>query len=410
LAVYGRGATGQIGTMEVRLRTSSLLPGDLVLPGIGGSVLALFDATGRTPLLPITMEPELLEGNRFSWAGDTWLAVRDTLFEPPLQVSLSAPMGALGQPFERAAQRGLIALLLVAAGALLLATLATRQVTKPLHHLADGADTIAKGDMDVVVAEEGPDEIRRVASAFNTMTENLRRTLVELSQRESLAAVGEFAASLAHEVRNPLTAIRLDLERAQKHIGDSETANQLLDEALNEVRRLDASVTDALRLARSGLQSPVTLDLRQPLQAAFRAAEPIFHSRGAELHQLTLPAEPVFTNGEPGALEQLFLNLLLNAAQALDTGERAGVDLKQEPQLIHVSVWDEGEGIPPEDMDRIFEPFFSTSSEGTGLGLPIALRIARAHGGELELESTLGGGTAALVTLPAEWPEPPDPA
>jgi len=410
LAVYGRGAAGRIGTMEVRLRTSSLLPSDLVLPGLGGSVLALFDATGRAPLLPITIEPSLLERDHFSWAGDTWLAVRDTLYEPPLQLSLSAPLGALGQPFERAAQRGLVALLLVATAAFFLATLATRRVTMPLDHLADGADTVAQGNMEVVVAEAGPDEIRRVASAFNTMTENLRRTLLELSQRESLAAVGEFAASLAHEVRNPLTAIRLDLERAQKHIGKAETASQLLDQALNEVRRLDASVTDALRLARSGSLSPVTLDLRRPIRAAFRAAEPILQSRGAELQQLTLPGEPVLTKGEQGALEQLFLNLLLNAAQALDAGERAGVDLRQDSKLIHISIWDEGRGIPLEDMDRIFEPFYSTSSEGTGLGLPIALRIARAHGGALELESAPGEGTAARVTLRAASSEPIDPA
>lgn len=404
LAVYGRGASGRIGTMEVRLRTSSLLPSDLVLPGLGGSVLALFDATGEVPLLPITVEPELLEGNHFSWAGDSWLAVRDTLYEPPLQLSLSAPLGALGQPFETAAQRGLIALLLMAAAAVSLTTLATRRITMPLEKLADGADTVAQGDMEAVVVEVGPDEIRRVASAFNTMTENLRRTLRELSQRESLAAVGEFAASLAHEVRNPLTAIRLDLERVQKHVGEGERASQFVEHALNEVRRLDASVTDALRLSRSGQLTLAPLDLRGPLEAALRAAEPRFQSRGADLQAQGLPAEAVWTKGDAGALEQLFLNLFLNAANALDTGGRAGVELNQESGRLQVSIWDRGKGIPPDAMDRIFEPFYSTTPEGTGLGLPIARRIARAHGGELEIESTPGEGTTARVTLPVATP------
>jgi len=386
--------------MEVRLRTSSLLPSDLVLPGLGGSVLALFDATGRAPLLPLSIEPELLESNRFTWAGETWLAVRDTLYEPPLQLALSAPVGALGQPFEQAARRGLIALLVVAAAALLLASLATRRITQPLERLADGADTVSRGNLESAVAELGPDEIRRVASAFNSMTENLRRTLQELSQRESLAAVGEFAASLAHEVRNPLTAIRLDLERAQKHIGEGGRASQLLDHALGEVRRLDASVTDALRLARSGQLSPLTLDLRQPLEAAYHAAEPRFRSRGAELQPLALPSEPVWTKGDAGALEQLFLNLLLNAADALNAGEYAGVDLSQEARRVRVSIWDRGKGIAPDAMEQIFDPFYSTTPEGTGLGLPIARRIARAHGGELEIESTPGEGTTARVSLP----------
>jgi signal transduction histidine kinase len=408
MAVYDRGASGRIGTMEVRLRTSSLLPSDLVLPGLGGSVLALFDASGRTPLLPLTIEPELLESDRFTWAGETWLAVRDTLYEPPLQLALSAPLGALGQPFELAARRGLIALLVVAAGAFLLALLATRRITMPLKRLADGADTVSHGNLDSAVAESGPDEIRRVASAFNSMTENLRRTLQELSQRESLAAVGEFAASLAHEVRNPLTAIRLDLERAQKHIGEGERASTLVDHALGEVRRLDASVTDALRLARSGQLSPVTLDLRQPLEAAYRAAEPSFRSRGAKLQPLALPADPVWTKGDAGALEQLFLNLLLNAADALSTGEQAGVDLMREAGHISLSIWDRGKGIAPDAIERIFEPFYSTTPEGTGLGLPIARRIARAHGGELEIESTPGEGTTARVSLPLASAVPAD--
>jgi signal transduction histidine kinase len=400
LPVYGRGTGGRIGTMEARLLTSSLLPSDLVIPGLGGSVLALFDASGEISLLPLTVDQDLLTRSRFTWAGETWIAVRDTLYEPPLQLSLSAPLGALGQPFERAARRGLVALLAVAIVAFVLATVATRRITRPLQHLAAGADAVARGDLAPAVAEAGPDEIRRVAAAFNTMTENLRRTLRELSHRESLAAVGEFAASLAHEVRNPLTAIRLDLERARKHAAEPERATELMDSALHEITRLDASVTDALRLARSGQLTPAPLDIRQPLEAAFRAAESRFTDREADLRPLALPDEPVWTMGDAGALEQLFLNLLLNAAQALTAGAQAGVELTEEQGRLCVTVWDHGDGIPPDLMPRIFEPFYSTSPEGTGLGLPIARRIARAHGGEVDIESAPGRGTTVRVTLP----------
>ncbi len=405
LSVYGRGTSGQIGTMEVRLRTSSLLPSDLVLPGLGGSVLTLFDATGRTPLLPITVELDLLERERFSWAGDTWLSVRDTLYEPPLQLSLSAPLGTLGQPFAQAARRGLFALLAVAAAAFLIATLATRRITRPLEQLADGAETVSRGDLEPSVAEQGPDEIRRVAKAFNSMTVSLRETLRELSQRESLAAMGEFAASLAHEVRNPLTAIRLDLERAQKHVDHGSSAKRFVEHALNEVRRLDASVNDGLRLARSGSLTLAPLDLREPLEAAYRVAEPHFQSRGAELEPLSLPNEPVLTNGDPGALEQLLLNLLLNAAEALKAGEHAAVEIRQETGSVCISIRDEGKGITADAMDRIFEPFYSTTPEGTGLGLPIARRIAQAHGGDLEIESAPSEGTVAQVSLPLAAPK-----
>ncbi len=399
MAVYDYGSDGRIGTMEVRLRTSSLLPSDLVLPGLGGSVLALFDATGTTPLLPLTIERDLLARDRFAWAGETWLAVRHTLYEPPLLVTLSAPLGALGQPFETAARRGAIALLAVALSAVVVATLATRRITRPLERLADGAGAVAQGELELAVAEDGPDEIRRVARAFNTMTVSLRQTLRELSRRESLAAVGEFAASLAHEVRNPLTAIRLDLQRAREHLSDGERSSALVDHALHEVARLDASVTGGLRLARSGQPSLTPLDLRQPLEAAYHAAEPRFNASGAVLEPLVLPTDPVWTKGDAGALEQLFLNILLNAAEASGAGMRAGVEFERADGTVHVSIWDRGKGIAPEQMDRIFEPFYSTSPEGTGLGLPIARRIARAHGGELEIESRPGGGTTARITL-----------
>jgi two-component system sensor histidine kinase HydH len=105
--------------------------------------------------------------------------------------------------------------------------------------------------------------------------------------------------------------------------------------------------------------------------------------------------------GEPGALEQLFLNLLLNAAEALEPGGQAGINVAKDSRLVRISVWDTGKGIPPEEVGRVFEPFFSTSPEGTGLGLPIAQRIARAHGGKLRLESTPGEGTTARLTLSA---------
>ncbi len=271
--------------------------------------------------------------------------------------------------------------------AFVVATLATRRITRPLERLADGAGAVARGELERAVAEDGPDEIRRVAGAFNTMT---------------------FAASLAHEVRNPLTAIRLDLQRAREQLADGERSGALVDHALHEVERLDASVTDGLRLARSGQPTLAPLDLRQPLEAAYHAAQHRFDANGAVLESLALPAGPVWTNGDAGALEQLFINLLLNAAEATGAGVSAGVELEQADGTVRVSIWDRGRGIAPEQMSRIFEPFYSTSPEGTGLGLPIARRIARAHGGELEIESRHGRGTTARVTLRSI--EPPNQA
>src|SRR5207249_1088607 len=132
-----------------------------------------------------------------------------------------------------------------------------------------------------------------LARAFNAMTESLRRTLDRLSQREALAAVGEFAAYLAHEVRNPLTAMRLDLERARERLADTAAADVLLGRALDQIDRLDSAVSGSLRIARSGRLALAPLDLREPLAAAIHAAQPAFTARGAELLHLAPPNDAV---------------------------------------------------------------------------------------------------------------------
>jgi signal transduction histidine kinase len=239
------------------------------------------------------------------------------------------------------------------------------------------------------------------------MTESLRRTLRELSQRQALAAVGEFAASLAHEVRNPLTSIRLDLQRVEEKLPDESDARDLLGRALGEIERVDRSVTGALRVARSGRITHEPVDVRQPLEAALHSAEPEFKARNARLEPAQFGEEPISVKGEAAALEQLFLNLLLNAAQALDPGERAGVELNADAGEALISVWDTGSGIAPDDLEKVFKPFYSTRPEGTGLGLAIAQRIAVAHGGDLSIESTPGSGTTVRVRLPLGAPPGP---
>ncbi len=142
------------------------------------------------------------------------------------------------------------------------------------------------------------------------------------------------------------------------------------------------------------------LDLRDPLRAALHAASATFAERNVPMATPALDRE-VRVRGEPGALEQLFLNLLLNAAQAVEPGGTVTVVLEMKGTRARVAIADDGPGISPEVRDRIFQPFFSTKSDGTGLGLAIARRIAEAHGGRLEIAGADGTGTRAVVTLPS---------
>jgi two-component system sensor histidine kinase AtoS len=326
--------------------------------------------------------------------------------EPAMNLVLAAPVTPFAEPFQEAAKRNLWILIVVAMAGFFLAALMTRRITRDLVRLAEAAEAVSEGDLDRRVDEASGDEVGRVGRAFNSMTKSLQQTLQKLSQRQALAAVGEFAAGLAHEVRNPLTSVRLDMQRIQEELPEGSKTQKLMMRALGEIDRVNRSVTGALRVARSGSVKLETIDLRQPIEAAVHAAEPTLEARGAELSFGLGSEEPVWVRGDAVALEQLLLNLLLNAAQSVEEGGRVSVIVEGIGDSVTVEVRDSGCGISEEDLERITEPFFSTRPEGTGLGLAIAQRIAEAHGRGLEFESAADIGTAVRLHLPASLPEP----
>jgi signal transduction histidine kinase len=166
------------------------------------------------------------------------------------------------------------------------------------------------------------------------------------------------------------------------------------------VDRLQHTVTGALRVARSGQVARTPVDLLVPLDAALHASEPEMQAAGARVEVDTGDA-PLVVLGDAAALEQLFLNLLLNAAQALDApGGVVRVCARVSATHARIEVEDAGRGMSPDALAAAFEPFVTTRAQGTGLGLAIARRIAAAHGGELSLESVPGTGTTAAVTIP----------
>jgi signal transduction histidine kinase len=403
--VYPPGRGEKVGELLVRVRAESLLPSDFLLSGVGGSVLAAMDVDG-SPVVRQPIEIELLALPRFAWRGERWLTVSQSLEEPPLHLVLAGPAGAFTEPFYQAARRGTLALVLGSLLALLLVWVGSDRVTRRLDSLTKASKAVAAGNLTVSVPESGPSELRSVARAFNTMSASLAQTLERATQRETLAALGEYAASLAHEVRNPLMAMRLDLERAAERIDDDDPSNVLVGRSLAELDRLDASLSGALKLARTGSLDLASIDIRVPVEAAMRAANPRFVGRGATLDTDRWPDHSVTAHADTAAVEQLVLNLLLNAADALGEGGAAHVSIEEKGNAIHIRVRDEGEGIPPDLLTRVFQPLYSTRPEGTGLGLPIARRIVRAHGGDLKLESEKGKGTSATAILPrAEGPE-----
>ena len=241
------------------------------------------------------------------------------------------------------------------------------------------------------------------------------RERVLLSGR--LAAVGELAAGIAHEINNPLAFVRANLSLLRQHWGALEDelakadairnegaallgeGEELLEESLEGVDRATAIVRDVRGLAHAGQRERQPADLNALLEGVLRMASPQLRERvRVERDFGELP--PVW--GAPQELQQVFLNLVLNGVQAIAGQGTIRVTTRLENGSVVTSVEDDGCGIDPEIRERIFDPFFTTKKvgEGTGLGLGIAYGIVRQHGGELSVESQPGEGSCFRVQLP----------
>lgn len=400
IPVVAAGSSRQLGTVHAGLRTGGVFSDRAADAAALGGVIAIQSRAGSTWLSPVPFDPHLLEASRFRWEGDEWMTSTRRLEDPQgITLVAAAPLSRFTAPFVDAARVGVWVLVAMTAAAFVVALLLTRRLTRSLERLARAADAVSRGDLDQRIGGQSRDEVGRVAQAFDGMTESLRRTLRQLSERQAIAAVGEFASTLAHEVRNPLGAMRLNLQSMEERIGNDPHLRSQMRQALGDVERLEATVAGSLQVARSGRVRLERIDVLVPLELALRNARPEFAHRNAILDQVDNQAISTTIQGDSAALERLFLNLLLNAAQALGPGQHAGVIVEVRDKLLVISVWDGGPGIPADIRERIFEPFYSTKAEGTGLGLSIARQIVAAHGGELQIESEVGHGTTVRVIL-----------
>jgi two-component system sensor histidine kinase HydH len=247
-------------------------------------------------------------------------------------------------------------------------------------------------------------------SAWQVRT--LRRYFVlqqESARQERFAALGEMAAVLAHEIRNPLGAIK----GLAQFLGEKRTADPAQSEMTrtiaDEATRLERLVNDLLTYARPRLPSRQPTELSEVLDEVLRWVGPATNAAGV-LCRLDVAGNAFPISADPEQLKQLFGNLVLNAIQAMPTGGKLtltqrSVDGKSRTRrAVEVTVEDTGSGIPEADLPRVFEPFYTTRSKGTGLGLAICMQITAAHGGTIRVARTGPEGTAILVTLPAEGP------
>lgn len=284
---------------------------------------------------------------------------------------------------------------------------------RPLRRLTEGVRKLGRGDWSQRVSPSGrgrEDEVSQLAREFNNMAEALEERERRLLRGERLAAAGQLAAQITHEIRNPLSSVALNAELLEDELSDASPESRvLLAKITKEVDRLTAVTEDYLSFARRPKPERRRIDLRYELQDLLEFMAQELELSGIEVVP-RLPDEAVPVLGDPNQLRQVFMNLLRNAQEAVLDEERdperrprIEVEMRLGGEQVLVVVQDNGPGIPggAQALDRIFDAFFTSKARGTGLGLPTVQQIVLDHEGSVRVGHTGPTGTSFEVRLPA---------
>lgn len=300
-----------------------------------------------------------------------------------------------------------IGLLSLAIG-LLLAVFVARQVSRPVSQLAGQLSRYAEGAREVRLVPSGAPEMCEAHLAFNRMADALERlenerdqTQRAMLQNAKLTSIGQLAAGIAHELRNPLANIFSLTKLVQRHLPDGDTQLRSdVDNIRSEAERASHIIQGLLDFARQGPAHNVAFDLPAWLHESVSLVERMAERRHIALHVAEPPCLTLY--GDHHLLQQALVNILINAVQATPDDGAIPVAAARHDHSIEISVQDQGPGIAPDIADQVFDPFFTTKAEGegTGLGLSIAIGIVEQHDGRLVLENGPGGGAIARICLP----------
>ena len=246
--------------------------------------------------------------------------------------------------------------------------------------------------------------MQELVTRMRDTVQELQEARRDVVQSERLAAVGELAAGVAHELRNPLTSVKLLVQTAI-HRGSSETLGQRpLQIVVDEIARMETTIQGLLDFSRPPNLRRIHHDLRETVQRSLNLIEG--RSRQQQVSIVTdFPVHPVMLDADPDLLQQVFVNLLINGIESMRHGGRLSVtidDSNHERGICQTRFEDAGCGIPAPILDRMFEPFVTSKERGTGLGLAVSRRIVLEHGGSLMATNRDSGGAMFTVELPCD--------
>ena len=291
-------------------------------------------------------------------------------------------------------------------------------VKKPLSLIAENMTRVEQGDLSVRMKPEVMDEVGRLIASFDSMVDRLDTAKQELDlfhfqqmeRADRLASIGEMAAGIAHEIKNPLTGIAAAVSIIRDDIEPHDSRREILSEVLEQIKRLDKTVNDLLFFGKPAPPEPSLTDVNASLKKTLMFASQHRGGKGSNIERRLLLGSnlpPVYV--DPKQIQQVFLNLILNAIQAMQEGGQLTIETsfseREDGRFVTVVIADTGPGIPEQILGKIFTPFFTTKAQGTGLGLAICHKLIAQHNGTIRVASENGVGTRFTIELPSTAPD-----
>lgn len=295
-----------------------------------------------------------------------------------------------------------------------------QSIESPVHKLTMGTEAVTSGNLSQKIEVDSIDELGTLAHAFNKMTQELKDSQERLILSEKLASLGTMAAGMAHEIKNPLVSLRTFSQLLQQKWEDKEFREKFNQIVPTEIERINKIAESLLKFGRPMKSEMSKVNINSILEEILLLFESECKKNNVKVSSKFAVIPEIV--GDSQQLSQAFVNILLNAIQAMEKGGELIVktdvgemvylgssekDLvkkdasKQTPiKSVFIEITDTGPGIAPENLKSLFDPFFTTKAKGTGMGLPITLRIIEEHKGSIKVKSEVGKGTTFLITLP----------
>jgi hypothetical protein len=279
------------------------------------------------------------------------------------------------------------------------------QIEKNVSLLEDGKSPA----FPALAVSRRQDEIAELFRGLNHLIERLNTAnvkLIEMHHRElehadRLAATGEMAAGIAHEIKNPIAGVLGALQVFRGETNLDQTHKDIMDEMMVQLERVNHAVNDLLQYARPTPPMMEKIDVRDILEKTASILSQQAKEKNISINKM-YGKESLVVPADKKQIQQAFWNVILNAIQAVDAQGVVTIDAKMDDNVLLISISDNGKGIPPEQVDQVFKPFFTTKHKGTGLGMTITKRIIEQHQGSLHVKSAVGSGTTVTIRLPKE--------